>query len=223
MSFVLIPLLVLAVAYFWTRKTNLLSVAEVFAIIAIVNVASEPFMTLLNSFMPWSGGLASLGRIQKFLCLDEVQDMRQGPADVIEQTGFATGEKKAQPSGSRPTHFAVELDLVAVTSALIGPILTEVSLRVPWGALVILLTDSVRICHSPHSIYTLLLCNLFTVSSSQRSSSRAELSNLVQCVSLFLLKLVLSHPDPRMPHPSSYPSSSYFSLFNTIISTLLDS
>lgn len=138
LSFVLTPVLVLAGAYFWTRKANPLSAAEVFGLLAIVNVASEPFMTLLNSFMLWSGGLASLGRIQKFLCLDEVHDMREAPADLTGKTHCSTSEKKVQPSGSRPTHFAVEFDLVAVTSALMGPILTQVSLRIPWGALAIL-------------------------------------------------------------------------------------
>lgn len=66
-SFAFSPLCVLAGAIFWTRVSNPLNVAEVFTVLSIIIIASEPFMDLLTSYLRWSSGLASFRRIRDFL------------------------------------------------------------------------------------------------------------------------------------------------------------
>ncbi|KAJ6781135.1 hypothetical protein PWT90_04854 [Aphanocladium album] len=136
MSFTLSPVSVLAGAIFWTRASNPLNVAEVFAVVTMIFIAAEPFMILLSSYIQWSGGLASFHRIQSFLCLEEVQDARPDPEQLPSIAGPTASEKGSEkPDAPRRTPFAVQFDLVAVTSTVMGPILKEVSLTVPWGAL----------------------------------------------------------------------------------------
>lgn len=125
------PAIVLAGAYFWTRASDKLSVSEIFTILAIVGISASPYMMLLDSFMHWSGGIASLERIRNYLCLEEVQDTREDDV-ALPHADDSPGEK----SSSEPdTPFAVQFDAVAFTSRVMGPILREVTLRIPWGAL----------------------------------------------------------------------------------------
>lgn len=126
----------LAGAIFWTRASNPLNVAEVFTILSIVIIASEPFMNLLASFLRWSSGLASLRRIHAFLCLNEVQDMRQSPNTPQNESSSVNAEKElSQASEPRQSPLAVCFELVAVTSTLLGPLLNGVSFQIPWGSL----------------------------------------------------------------------------------------
>ncbi|KAJ3496793.1 hypothetical protein NLG97_g2397 [Lecanicillium saksenae] len=137
LSFTLPPISVLAGAIFWTRVSNPLSVAEVFAVITMIYIAADPFMTLLTSYMQWSGGVASFQRIHAFLCLEEAKDAR---SEVKQPTSTAvsnTSEKysEVQEAVSGPTPYAVQFDRVTVNSAVMGPILKEVTLVIPRGAL----------------------------------------------------------------------------------------
>ncbi|ATY58701.1 ABC multidrug [Cordyceps militaris] len=134
------PILVLTGALFWTRKSSPLSVAEIFTIITIIIIAAEPFRTLLESLVNWSTGFASIRRIQDFLCLEELEDTREIPPDAPPATeqcfpGEKQGGATFQP---KPTPFAVQFERVAVTSLVMGPILKQVSLCIPWGGLAIL-------------------------------------------------------------------------------------
>ncbi|KAJ6785358.1 hypothetical protein PWT90_03233 [Aphanocladium album] len=135
---VLPPLIVLAGANFWTRVSNPLDVAEVFTVISISIVAAEPFRTLLASFVQWASGLASIRRIQDFLCLDEIQDARCAAQKPVEQVDVTTGEKgRLMSSEPSSTAIAVRFESVTVVSPATGPILNGVSLSIPWGKLAI--------------------------------------------------------------------------------------
>lgn len=115
-----------------------MDVAEVFTVITIIAIAAEPFRTLLASLVNWSTGFASIRRIQEFLCLNEIHDGRHIPDAFTDAEDYAPGEKQSHVTFQpRPTIFAVQFDLVAVTSLVMGPILKDVSLCIPWGDLAI--------------------------------------------------------------------------------------
>ncbi|KAJ3496548.1 hypothetical protein NLG97_g2578 [Lecanicillium saksenae] len=137
---VLSPILVLAGAIFWTRVTNPLGVADIFTVLAIVNIASSPFITLLHSAAQWSAGFASLQRIREFLVLEDHEDPRISLSASAAPVAPSAGSEKTtvDPSRSEKMPFAVHFDLVTVTSKIVGPILKEVNLRIPWGALAML-------------------------------------------------------------------------------------
>lgn len=130
----------LAGALFWTRVENPLSTSEIFAVLTIINITSEPFMTLLSSFMLWRGGFASLRRIQEFLCMEDSQDVRELPVLAMEEEMSGPSEKKIDliARARLLTPFAVQFSLVAVTSTIMGPILKGVSFEITWGALAII-------------------------------------------------------------------------------------
>ncbi|KAJ6785360.1 hypothetical protein PWT90_03235 [Aphanocladium album] len=139
-SYVASPVIVLAGALFWTRTSNPMNTAEVFTILTIVHISSDPFVSLLTSFTFWSGGFASVARIQEFLCAEEAHDTRETPRQPMTDETSESSEKEPI-SGSQArllTPFAVQFSLVAVTSAVMGPILKNVSLQIPWGSLAIL-------------------------------------------------------------------------------------
>ncbi|KAJ3496549.1 hypothetical protein NLG97_g2579 [Lecanicillium saksenae] len=136
---VLPPLIVLAGANFWTRASNPLDVAEVFTVVSISIIAAEPFQTLLASFVQWASGLASIRRIQDFLCLEELQDTRFTTEIPWEEFDIVPGEKRQLVSSkASPTSTAVRFESVTVMSPVTGPILKEVSISIPWGKLAIL-------------------------------------------------------------------------------------
>lgn len=127
----------IAAAYFWTRAVNPLSAAEVFTVIAIINVTSEPFSFLLESFVQWSGGLASLQRIQQFLCLDEVADYREVILPPPENEPIVDVEKKAECAATQtPASIAVSFSSVDISSG-VGAILRAASFEIPAGSLAI--------------------------------------------------------------------------------------
>ncbi|KAJ6785359.1 hypothetical protein PWT90_03234 [Aphanocladium album] len=140
LSHVLSPVLVLVGALFWTRVDNPLNVAEIFAVLAIVNISSSPFITLLHGAVQWSAGFASLQRIQEYLALEEHADPRTDTEASETGLDADNDEEKSHSGPSRPARmpFAVQFDLVAVTSTVMGPILKEVSLLIPWGSLAML-------------------------------------------------------------------------------------
>lgn len=115
-----------------------MSVAEVFAVLAIVGIASDPFITFLANFSQWSGGFASLHRIRDYLLLDEVCDERT--VSAADESAELCTEKSTQDERQRRRSgpFAIHLDAVTVLSSLMSPILKDVSLQIPWGALAVL-------------------------------------------------------------------------------------
>lgn len=123
----------LAGALFWTRASNPLSTSEIFAVLTIVNITSEPLYELLTSFMFWAGGFASVERIQEFLSAEEAKDMRVVPAMAADHGTSSPSEKK--PKFVSRSTFAVQFSFVNVTSAVMGPILKAVSFDIPWGSL----------------------------------------------------------------------------------------
>ncbi|EJP67092.1 ABC bile acid transporter, putative [Beauveria bassiana ARSEF 2860] len=130
------PVLVLGGAYFWTRSGESLSAAEVFTILAIVAIASEPLTPFLQGIMEWTVGSTSLGRIQNFLVSTEAEDARQEGDWQLQTVGPAADDKSdAVPKVSM---FAVQVTVMGFTSLMQGPILRNINMQVPWGSLAII-------------------------------------------------------------------------------------
>lgn len=112
-----------------------MTAAEVFTVLAIVSISSDPLQGLLYAIMDWSYGTACLGRIQTFLTVGELQDPRNGPTEHVPQDEEAKKEKRTtEPSRAR---FAVLFEGVAVLSTTGSPVLKNVDLKISWGDLVI--------------------------------------------------------------------------------------
>ncbi|OAA80128.1 ABC transporter, transmembrane domain, type 1 [Akanthomyces lecanii RCEF 1005] len=128
-NFTVTPAIVFAGAYFWTRSDDPMSVAEVFAILAVLAISSNPLIDLFRSVTQWSAAFASIARIQRFLLQKDYVDPRDVPmaADVD-----ADGEKEPRSAPRKP--FAFELADVSVTSPTTGPVLREVTFRIPWAS-----------------------------------------------------------------------------------------
>lgn len=125
------PVAVLAGARFWTRVSNPLTISETFAAYAAIFIAALPLNSLLGHLPYYASGYACLLRIQKFLTLPELRDQREcdEPAGYYEEIP----EKKA--IRTRPRPYAVQMNNVSVSSDFSGPILKDVSLRIPSGSL----------------------------------------------------------------------------------------
>ncbi|TQV91752.1 ABC transporter [Cordyceps javanica] len=127
------PVLVLGGAYFWTRAGESLDVVEVFTILAIVAIASEPLILILQVIMDWTVGFSSLTRIQNFLILKDLQDARQEGDVEVESSEPPTSDKAIALTEN--SAFAVHVTTMGFTSLTQGPILRKVNLQIPWGSL----------------------------------------------------------------------------------------
>ncbi|TQV93041.1 Vacuolar metal resistance and drug detoxification protein [Cordyceps javanica] len=133
-NFTITPAIVFAGAYFWTRADHPMSVAEVFAILAVLAISSNPLIDLFRSVTLWSAAFASITRIQRFLLQPDRADPRDAP---LRQDVAADGEKSAPPApaaSAERKQFAFELSDVSVTSPTTGPVLREVTFRIPWSS-----------------------------------------------------------------------------------------
>ncbi|OAR03170.1 hypothetical protein LLEC1_03577 [Akanthomyces lecanii] len=126
------PVLVLGGAYFWTRVDEALSAAEVFTILAIVAIASQPLILILQGIMDWTVGFASLTRIQNFLVLRELEDARQEGDWQVRATEPVTEKDNTVPA---ITPFAIRIVGMGFTSLIRGPILRNINMQIPWGSL----------------------------------------------------------------------------------------
>lgn len=126
-NYTITPALVLSGAFFWTRAANPLSVAEVYTALAFLLLCASPLITLLRSSVSWATGLASIGRIYDYLVLDELRDSRQVPCRMLQAERTPT-EKSKKP-------FAIELSNASVKSRIVGFVLKDISLKIPWGDL----------------------------------------------------------------------------------------
>lgn len=70
------PVLVIAGVLFWTRAGENLSSSEIFTILTVIAIVSEPIATLLWAVPSMSTAAASFPRIQRYLCLPEQTDSR---------------------------------------------------------------------------------------------------------------------------------------------------
>ncbi|OAQ97694.1 hypothetical protein LLEC1_03571 [Akanthomyces lecanii] len=129
-NYTITPALVFAGAYFWTRADNKMTISEVFTILAILSISTNPLISLFRSITKWAAGAASIGRIYDYLMLEELHDPRDAPcrADPI------ANDKEKSSSPERKL-FAVEFNGVSVTAPLTGPILRDISIQIPWGNL----------------------------------------------------------------------------------------
>ncbi|XWW93222.1 hypothetical protein V2A60_001154 [Cordyceps javanica] len=127
------PVAVFAGARFWTRVADPMTIPEIFATYAIILIVSLPISELLGYLPYYAGGWACLMRIQKFLLLPEMSDKRDTRGLPTPQSaGYE--EKPRLPLQSEP--YAIEMNHVSYTSDLTGPILRDVTLRIPTGSVV---------------------------------------------------------------------------------------
>ncbi|OAA64956.1 ABC transporter, transmembrane domain, type 1 [Cordyceps fumosorosea ARSEF 2679] len=137
------PTVVIAATIFWTRRTEQLSAAEFFGILALVVMVTAPVSALLGNLGYWSAGFASLARIQSYLLQDEMKDYRE----LIDEPGLSSRTSTATASStgaavqggrrsrsrrrSRRIQFAAQMFNVAVTYDTSSPVLVDVSLNFP--------------------------------------------------------------------------------------------
>lgn len=110
-----------------------MTISEVFTILAILSISTNPLISLFRSITKWAAGAASIGRIYNYLMLEELHDPRDAPCRV----GVVLGTEEKTPAPERKP-FAVEFSGVSVTAPLAGPILRDISLQIPWGNLVMM-------------------------------------------------------------------------------------
>lgn len=137
------PILVVAGTIFWTRAEEPISVSYFFTTLAIVTLVSKPLSAFVQTLGSWSSGFACLGRIQKYLNLEETEDIRQF---AIQSS--ATDESSPLPGAVSNTSstirnrkrvsttvvsFAVEIVRVSVCTDLSGSILNDVSVQISFG------------------------------------------------------------------------------------------
>lgn len=127
------PVAVFAGARFWTRAANPMTVPEIFATYAVVLIVALPISELLGYLPYYAGGWACLMRIQKFLLLPEILDKRvTGGSPTSQSVDY--DEKSCSPA--QAGRYAIEMNHVSYTSDLSGPILRDVTLRIPTGSIV---------------------------------------------------------------------------------------
>ncbi|KAM0664858.1 hypothetical protein ACQRIU_006716 [Beauveria bassiana] len=126
------PVAVLAGARFWTRASNPMTVSETFAAYAAIFIATVPLNSLLGHLPYYASGYACFLRVQKFLTLPERRDQRESTERVENE---AEKTEKNETVHGRPSKYAVTMNNVSVNSDFSGPILKDVTLRVPTGSL----------------------------------------------------------------------------------------
>lgn len=110
-----------------------MTISEIFTILAILSISTNPLISLFRSITKWAAGAASIGRIYDYFMLQELQDPRDVPgrtADLID------GQEKSSTPQRKP--FAVEFNGVSVAVPIAGLILQDISLQIPWGNLAIM-------------------------------------------------------------------------------------
>lgn len=117
----LAPVIVVAGALFWTRAGGDLSSNEIYTILAVVAIVSQPLATILLAVPSLSGSLASFPRIQKFLCREEVADNRS--KDDSQNLSIKAANVSVNSELSRPIVQDVNLEIPSGTVAMItGPV-----------------------------------------------------------------------------------------------------
>ncbi|KAJ6780152.1 hypothetical protein PWT90_01968 [Aphanocladium album] len=129
-NYTISPAIVFAGAYFWTRAENPMSLAELYAVLALLILVTGPLILLFRSATSWATGVASIGRIYDYLLQEELRDGRNAPKRASQETD---DDKSPVQTSRQPLAF--ELNNVSVTSRTTGPVLKEVSLAIPWGSL----------------------------------------------------------------------------------------
>ncbi len=137
----LTPVVVLAATLFWTRAGEGLATAQIFVILAVVAIVSEPLGVVLVAIPFFSNAFASLSRIQNFLQLEEIADTRiktqshewrySRSSSVRNRTlpGLSMGGGENEPPG------LIRMADVTVVSNYAGTLLTDVSLELPMGSI----------------------------------------------------------------------------------------
>lgn len=110
-----------------------MAISEIFTILAILSISTNPLISLFRSITRWAAGAASIGRIYDYFMLQELQDPRDLPCQTADLTDI-----REKSSTARKKPLAVEFNGVSVTVPVAGLILQDISLQIPWGDLVII-------------------------------------------------------------------------------------
>ena len=96
----MVPVIVLAGALFWTGVGTGLRPGEIYTILAVVAIVSQPLATLLLAIPAITSAMASFPRVQKFLCENEQVDNRSNISDsrvAIRAAGVTVDSDVARP------------------------------------------------------------------------------------------------------------------------------
>ncbi|KAM0745107.1 hypothetical protein ACQRIT_000491 [Beauveria bassiana] len=107
-------------------------IEQTFAAYAAIFIATVPLNSLLGHLPYYASGYACFLRVQKFLTLPERRDQRESTERVENE---AEKTEKNETVHGRPSKYAVTMNNVSVNSDFSGPILKDVTLRVPTGSL----------------------------------------------------------------------------------------
>jgi len=83
------PVVIIAGAVFWTKHSNKeeLTVANIFAILAIISLVSSPISQLISCLSNSLASVACFDRIQEYLMEEEINDSRSNLSQFQESTG----------------------------------------------------------------------------------------------------------------------------------------
>ncbi|KAJ4165428.1 hypothetical protein LMH87_007062 [Akanthomyces muscarius] len=128
------PALVIGATLFWTRASTGLSVADFYTTLALTQMVTAPFASVLVSLPYWATAWASVQRVQEYLCKEERQDYRTFYMDdsvsekmPLNPDGSELGQFTDVPAKPDSTS-AVQLNNVSVFS------LRNACLKVPKGS-----------------------------------------------------------------------------------------
>lgn len=98
---------VLAAALFWTRASTGLSLPDIYGILSVCVLITEPLGMFIDGFSQFGGALASFDRIQAFLGVENLQDSREFPA---------MGEKHDEKEDEKVPSIANAVELLDVST-----------------------------------------------------------------------------------------------------------
>jgi ABC-type multidrug transport system fused ATPase/permease subunit len=106
------PVVVLAGGFFWTRSSTGLGAADIFKTLSVIAIVSGPLSRVLVCMPFLVGSMACLGRIQKYLLLEELVDTR-----IIDHDNDATLDTviKEKPVGGVWAKSKCAMELEAAT------------------------------------------------------------------------------------------------------------
>ncbi|KAK8147617.1 hypothetical protein G3M48_001285 [Beauveria asiatica] len=127
------PVIVLAGARFWTWSNPTMTAAEIFSAYSVILTASEPLDSLLESKIMWASSYACITRIERYLSLPELEDVRQVTKPTRKEDD--SNGKLDKLLLEKGKNFAIRMEDVMVRSGNGRDILKSVNLSIPPGSL----------------------------------------------------------------------------------------
>lgn len=140
------PVLVVAATIFWTRRSDPVSPSQLFTVLALVILVTNPLYYLIHSLSSWTTGFACLSRIQDYLVLPEPEDLRQFALPDTNEKSDSTGqvtkmssmEKDSKDISTVSDDFIVKMVNVSVAAAKEGSIFADLSVTIAPGKITML-------------------------------------------------------------------------------------